>query len=462
MILHYKEIKNLPPLSWFAEVKDGEANIFHGFRVEISDNWYVEGAWSGDFKKGDFLQSEWFCGTGAKVFNDQIVFSTPTHVTSGLFVQNIQGGGYRVSNSLYFLMAKSSLRLDPQYLKYETDFNSITKGIEAYNFHIHLIDGEGKETFVDVYYYRHIVIDDKNQLEIIKKKKTAPFSSFYNYVNRLTRDMALMYQNAQDKDRHYKYGLVTMISKGYDAPCCAVIVKKIGGDTALTFTANGKYAEDSGIEIARKLGYSNIIERDANAYKTRNDMPELEYLSSGELGAEISFSVFEDDYKGNLVFSGERGDSIYDRHSEHRNEDFHVINMQSGLSNSERRLWKGYIPVPMPLYGASAWPSLYAISNSSEMKKYCMNNSYDRPIPRRIIESADIPRGDFGIQKRGAGFSYHYDWMTRIIRRMSPTSATDFALYVRRNKQLHLIQKTVFFIKTSAVYLNRVIRAHLK
>ena len=366
------------------------------------------------------------------------------------------GGGYRISNSLYFLMAKADLRLDPQYLRYETDFNSITKGIVKYNSQIHLLDETDKEAPVNVYYYRHIVIDERNNCRIVIKKKMASFFDFNDYLSRLTDAMSSMYQNSKDERRHHKYGIVTMISKGYDASCCAVIAKKIGGDTALTFTATGKYAEDSGIEIARKLGYRNILEKDANAYKTRNDMPELEYLSSGELGAEISFSVFEDDYRGNLVFTGERGDSIYDRHAGHRNDDFHFINMQSGLSNSERRLWKGYIPVPMPLYGASAWPSLYEIANSPEMERWCMNNSYDRPIPRRIIESAGVPRNSFGIQKRGAGFSYHYDWMKRIVKRMSPVSAADFTKYVRRNKRLYLIQKTTFLIKTSVVYLNRI------
>ena len=85
-----------------------------------------------------------------------------------------------------------------------------------------------------------------------------------------------------------------------------------------------------------------------------------------------------------------------------------------------------------------------------------MNNSYDRPIPRRIIESAGVPRNSFGIQKRGAGFSYHYDWMKRIVKRMSPVSASDFTKYVRRNKRLYLTQKTTFLIKTSVVYLNRI------
>lgn len=350
-------------------------------------------------------------------------------------------------------MHRSGLHLDAQYLKYETDFNSITRGIEKYNPNIHVLDTNDKPASVKVYYYRNIEIDSRNQCSITIKKKAEPFADFEDYQNRLTNDMAA---NAQDKKRNCKYGIVTMISKGYDAPCCAAIVKKIGGDTALTFTAEGKYAEDSGVEIAQKLGYSNIIERDALAYKKRTDMPEIEYLSSGELGAEISFSVFEDIYKDNLVFTGERGDSIYDRLSKHRNEEFYVINMQSGLSNVERRLWVGYISVPMPLYGASAWPSLYEIANSTQMERWKMNNSYDRPIPRRIIESAGVPRKYFGIEKRGAGFSYHYDWMRRIVSRMSPVSAADFTKYVYAKRKMHPIQKAAFFANTFMVYLNRL------
>lgn len=456
MQIQYTEIKDLPSLAWFAEIKDGKVEVIHGSHVENSDTWFVEGAWSGDFSKGNFIQSDWFCGTGGLLREDRIIFSTPTHVTSGLFMSKISGGGYRVSNSLYFLMYKSGLHLDAQYLKYETDFNSITRGIEKYNPHIHVLDVNGNPASVTVYYYRNIEIDSRNQCSVTIKKKVVPFADFEDYQNRLTNDMAAMYHNAQYKKRNYKYGIVTMISKGYDAPCCAAVVKKIGGDTALTFTAEGKYEEDSGVEIAQKLGYSNIIERDALAYKKRTDMPEIEYLSSGELGAEISFSVFEDIYKGNLVFTGERGDSIYDRLSKHRNDEFYFINMQSGLSNAERRLWGGYIPVPMPLYGASAWPSLYEIANSTQMAKWQMNNSYDRPIPRRIIESAGVPRESFGIEKRGAGFSYHYDWLKRIVSRMSPVSAADFIKYVHDNRKLHPIQYVFFFKNTFMVYLHRL------
>lgn len=280
-------------------------------------------------------------------------------------------------------------------------FNSVTKGIERYNPHIHVVDRNGKDDNVDVYYFRHITIDKNNRCEISKIKKVSPFTDFGDYYKRLIDDMRSLYSNAQDSNRKYRYGVVTMISKGYDASCCATVVKEIGGNTALTFSAIGKYAEDSGVDIANRLGYQNIIEKDADAYKSRIDMPEIKYLCSGNLGGGISFAVFEEEYEGNLVFQGERGDSIYDRYSKHRNDEFHIINMQSGLSESEHRLW-------------------------------------------------------IGVQKRGAGFSYHFDWMKRIVSRMSPKSGNDFSAYVKKHRKPYIIQKIRFFMKTYKVYLNRI------
>jgi hypothetical protein len=53
------------------------------------------------------------------------------------------------------------------------------------------------------------------------------------------------------------------------------------------------------------------------------------------------------------------------------------------------------------------------------MKKWQLNNNYDRPIPRRIIEEAGVPRELFGLNKHGAGFIYKYDWLKIIKTRMS-------------------------------------------
>lgn len=70
MELKYKKIDKLPPLAWLADVSNGIVNIFHGINVETKDFFFVEGAWDGDFSEGDFISSEWFCGTGGQLKED--------------------------------------------------------------------------------------------------------------------------------------------------------------------------------------------------------------------------------------------------------------------------------------------------------------------------------------------------------------------------------------------------------
>ena len=65
-------------------------------------------------------------------------------MTSGLYLVKENKGGYCISNSLYLLMALNNFRLDLQYLNYEIDFNSITKGVYNYKQDIHVLDTEGE------------------------------------------------------------------------------------------------------------------------------------------------------------------------------------------------------------------------------------------------------------------------------------------------------------------------------
>lgn len=239
-------------------------------------------------------------------------------------------------------------------------------------------------------------------------------------------------QNAKSPKRRLSYELVTTISKGYDAPCCAAIAKAAECDTAVTFNETGKYIGDSGVEVAERLGYSKVIERVAMAYKKRDDYIEAYYVCTGELGSAISFSAFDEDFRNKAVLAGIRGDLIWGIESKDRNNNFRFTNILSQLGYSESRLWVGYIHVPMPLFGASAWESIYNIFISDEMKPWSLENDYDRPIPRRIVEESGVPRQLFGVDKHGAGFNYHFDWLKRIENKMSEASAKDFEAYVKK------------------------------
>ena len=444
----------LPPLAWVASIEKGKTMVLCGNRVEFFENCFVSGAWSGNFEDKLFEKSDWFCGTGGKIDCEKIIFSTPTHVTEGLYLSKCDKQKLVISNSLYLLMADLNYHMDPDYQGYEIDLSTITLGINDYKKEIIVLDENDNSAIIKIFYYRNIVINNDNVWNETVKPSVVPFADFNDYYSRLQDSMIQLQIKANHPKRKYKYGITSTVSRGYDAPCCAVIAKKIGAKTAVTFDSTGKYAQDSGVEIAKTLGFENIVERSADFYKNSNDFIEAYYLCTGELGASISFSAFSQDFKNNIVFTGERGDSIWNCSDQNRNNSlcFKTASL-SHLGMSEKHLWDGSITVPMPLFGATAWESIYDISNSEEMAPWRLNNDYDRPIPRRICEQAGLKRTDFGISKHGAGFIYRYDTLKRIKYRMSPYSAKSFENFVEVHRKPHLLQKLSYFYKMRQFYL---------
>ena len=280
--------------------------------------------------------------------------------------------------------------------------------------------------------------------------------SFSDYRERIGKAFHGITQNATNSSRKVSYGLVTTVSKGYDAPCCAVIAKECGCDTAVTFEAKGKYTEDSGVEIAKRLGYGHIVERDAEEYLHRTDLPEAEQIASGEIGSDLCFVAFDDLFKNRLVFTGDRGDSVWAKENPICNDEFEFTDMLSHIGMGERRLWLGYISVPVPLFGASAWTSIQRIAQSDEMNQWSIGGNYDRPIPRRICEEAGLERTSFGIKKHGAGFTYRYDWGGRAKSRMSTTAANSFTEYLVKNKKFHPKQLFKYFWSVKELYLRKI------
>ncbi|MDL2323450.1 hypothetical protein LJC52_05635, partial [Bacteroidales bacterium OttesenSCG-928-A17] len=248
---------------------------------------------------------------------------------------------------------------------------------------------------------------------------------------------------------------------GYDAPACAAIAKEVGCDIALTFNAPLKYKNDSGAEIAKMLGYTNVICLNANSYINRKDLIEAEFISSGELGTGIVFSSLEEYIKDSIVFFGERGDKIWDKNRKDVNNVFCFEDeLYSNTSIIENRLKVGYILLPLPLFGASQWSSLHSISNSNEMKEYSIGGNYDRPIPRRILESRGIKRELFGQEKKGAGFNYRFDNVKRLRKRMSQHSFQYFYSFYKRDtfsgkRYMCLLS---FYWKSKYYYIHHIFR----
>lgn len=162
---------------------------------------------------------------------------------------------------------------------------------------------------------------------------------------------------------------------------------------------------------------------------------------------------------------GDRGDSVWERGHANVNPylDFHAGNgfSQASLFPVEYLLRVTSIIISVPLIGADSWPEIDKISSSEEMKKWSVGDHYDRPIPRRIVESAGIGRECFGRKKIGAGISYHFNTFRSLKDKMSPSSFESLRCFRKkmRRKLMPLLAANVkFYISEAPVFANHILR----
>ena len=115
MIINYKQNNELPPLAWIAIVgTDGSTEVIHGNSVINTPEFFASGIWDGKCEDGNIDSCNFSCSTGAKCYDNHLVFATPHHTQACIF--SIETGGVKLfSNSAAFLLAYSGRKYDPDY-----------------------------------------------------------------------------------------------------------------------------------------------------------------------------------------------------------------------------------------------------------------------------------------------------------------------------------------------------------
>ena len=455
--LDYKVIPALPKLVWMVKIKKDDPciEVICGSKVEREKNYFVAGGWDGTFSEAGFDASEVFYGTGAKLSSGGVTLVTPSHSIERVMVYK-DYSQITASNSFPFLLEYNGLKLDNKINQYEKILCSLLGGYNKIQTDIPL---EGNNTVLQ-YIVSNITIDFDLNVSAERRRKLSPFRSFDEYRSRLAAMLGRLRENSVSANRkNSSFGMAATISSGYDSPACAVLAKEAGCTRVLSLSGS-RYDEDDGSDIARKIGFTEIIRRQCGSYRDKPGCIDAEYISSGEPGTEMQFCVFEDMFADNLVFFGSRG-SYWERSFE-MTEDFEMhgyFYYETGVSWTENALRNGYIPIPLPAYGASVCNSVKAISNSEEMKPWTLGTKYDKPIPRRIVESAGVSRESFGQKKYGGGFSLGYDSFRRMKKKMTREGYESFSRFRKKHPAAKftlskLINKIRYTCKLMPLYIN--------
>ena len=384
-----------PALAWIArcERSDPTITVRHGPQVETREDWLCEAVWDGEFEAGDFDRTDLVFGSGIRLRDEGVVF-----VPAGATVDRLQflelGGTTWVSNSMACLLGVTRVKVDPTYDRYFDFFWSVTKGLDGYERRVPMTDGR-----LEIVFFRNLVWDGEELSEEDKPNPVRELASFAEYRGFVVAALNRMAGNLAAPERRHRYEMVSSLSSGYDSTASTVLAHEAGLERAFSFqTARGGVADD-GKAIARQLGLElGMVERTAWRAAPFSEVP---YLAVNGAGQDIIFSSASERLRGRVLMSGFDGDRVWGKEATHLTPDLSRTS-DGGLSFTEHRLELGCIHIPVPSLGARQTREINAISHSPELAAWDVPGDYSRPISRRIVEEAGVPREAFGMHKKAA------------------------------------------------------------
>lgn len=386
-----------PVLAWLArcERQSDIVHVIHGARVELKGDWFCEAVWDRPYCAGEFDSTDLAFGSGGRLRDGSVTF-----VSSGSTVDRLQslqaGRVLLVSNSLPCLLAVAGGHVDPAYPHYFRDFASIRLGLSRYRPTFPTSAGVAR-----LVYFRNLTWNGTEVRETEKPVQTRDFRSFERYRGFLQTALQRLAENLAAPERRFPYRYLGTISSGYDSPMVAVIGRNAGLREVISFDRSREADGDSGHEIASRLSLGlTLIARD-EWRSAGGPFAEVPFLAADAKGEDVFFKSAEEHLKGAVLLTGFHGDKIWGKNAKDLGPDL-ARGDQSGLSLTEFRLHAGFIHCPVPFMGVRQIGDVNRLSRSPTLARWDVPGEYSRPICRRVVEEAGIPRTAFGVRKKAA------------------------------------------------------------
>ena len=467
--IDYEFVPGFPKLGWLAQydLHKRTLKVFHGSSVECKDEWMVEGVWDGDFELGKFHRSENFFGSGIRIENGIVYFVASSAMTDRLFFLE-SSGEITVSNSLILMLAHTGAALDPNH-DYRDETMSILGGVSKYTRQFKVTHPE-ISNFQQVFCENIVISDGLIRFETRTKK--TKINSFEEYYGLLRECLFRIGENYTDSARKVPVKAFSTISRGYDSTAVTSMVKDIGVTTCFSSrkadswipTWFGSRSADDGTIAANTLGlgieYLDLVPSrvtEDEVYFLATNIAKFWEASISELIFHSMARYIEENCKAAVVFTAYHGDKIWDVSTPEKYRKDEIVRISTdGLSLSEIRLKSGFINVVVPFILAVNIKDIYEISHSEEMHPWRLFNSYDRPIARRIAETAGVPRDAFGLRKKQVASYYRYP--------RNPVLRKQFFAFLARECGLsalfvyfhHALNQTAMFFTKILIHLGLV------
>jgi hypothetical protein len=396
-------VAGLPKLGWLAVVPraGGDVTALCGSAVERGDGWLVEGVWDGPFEAGEFHRGEALFGSGLRLDGERVVACASTALVDRLLFFE-SADRIVVSNSLLILLAATGARLVLEH-DYTREFAALMAGIHGPP--LPLTVGHPRLDALSQLYHGNLVIDGGGTAVAVRTRRHS-FGSYEEYVERLQGTLAELADNAASVARRVPVELFSCVSAGYDSPAVACLAKRIGLGECFTTRPSNEPATardfEDGAAVARVLGLRSHLLTPPSAAVSED---ELYFMVPTTIGSEVALhdaARHLGTRRGaSALFTGHLGGKVWgvDNHGGEPADDIRRTT-DDGLSLSELRLEKGFFHVALPFLYARSLADLRRISSSPEMSPWRLGRLYDKPIARRILESAGVPRELFGQEKR--------------------------------------------------------------
>ncbi len=417
----YTAIPDWPPLAWLARCRPGHGSVevFHGLRVEVAAEWFAEAVWAGRYADAEFDRTDLVFGSGGRLRDGTLTFVSPGTTVDRL--QYLRAADVTwVSNSLPCLLAAAAAIPDPTWPGYFALFESIIRGIRRYERELPTSAGAAH-----LVYFDNLVWDGRVLREVEKPFPKRDFGTFEAYRAFLDASLRQMTENLSAPERRFPYRWLGTMSSGYDSLTTAVLAKPMGLDEAISFTSARGGGADSGQAAAGLLGVPlALISRDA---WREAPLPEVPFIAADAKGEDVFMRGAEARLLGRALLTGHFGGRAWDKNAKGLSDDI-ARGDQSGMALTEYRLWAGFVHCPLAFLGVRQVPDLHRLILSPEMKPWDVGGRYNRPLARRIIESAGIPRGAFAVHKRAGSvlFFQRHSFL-------SPTSLEDFTRWLHEH-----------------------------